>query len=79
MRNLVHIGESHFVVFLFPEKNQNIHKQANMAFKKILNNKGKEILKILSLEEAVHHIIKSLKPGRLLDQYHQFNLKYSIR
>ena len=76
MRNLVHIGESDYVVFLFPEANQNIQKQASMAFNKMLSEKGREKLKILYLEEMVQHILKSLEPGLIMDHFLDFGEKY---
>jgi len=76
MRNLVHIGDDSMVVFIYPEANQKIHEQALLAVDEMVTDKGRERIRILSLEVTIQHIIRDLKPGRIMDHFLEFEKKY---
>jgi len=76
LRNLIHIRDDSIVVFLYPEANREIHEQALLAVDEMVTDRGRGKLKILSLEETVHHINKGLKPGRIMDHFLEFEKKY---
>lgn len=76
MRNLVHLNYKNFVVFLYPEANRNIHRQAQIAYESILSDNGKERFKILLLEKVIDDIMKRIKTNKLLDHYKEFKNKY---
>jgi len=76
MRNLCHISENSFVVFVYPKANAKIHLQAQSARENILTDKGKNKFKILTLETAVNDIPGQLKETRLQEHYKEFKCKY---
>jgi len=76
MRNLVHIGKTDYVVFLYPEANMEIHKQALLAAEKIVTERGKEHLKLLAMEVTLEHIVNCLKTNRLMCHFNEFEQKY---
>lgn len=76
MRNLVHISDSSFVVFIYSKANRNIQEQALQAYEEMVTKKGKNHLKLLTMEETLQHIKSSLKEGRLKRHFVEFEEKY---
>ncbi len=76
MRNLCHINENSFVVFVYPEANKKIHIQAQTAKESILTNKGNKKFRILTLESTIEQIIDMVDETRLKTHYQEFKLKY---
>lgn len=76
MRNLSHINENSFVVFVYPEANKKIHMQAQSAQENILTEKGKNKFKILILEKIIDDIIEQVESTKLKNHYQEFKLKY---
>jgi len=76
MRNLCHISEKSFVVFVYPKENKKIHLQAQSVRENILTDKGKNKFKILTLETAINDILGELKETKLQEHYKEFNRKY---
>jgi hypothetical protein len=76
MRNLCHINDKSYIVFVFPKENQNIHLQTQSAQKKILTDKGRDKFKILLLEAAVDEILRQVQSTKLQEHYREFQIKY---
>ena len=78
MRNLVHLGESDYVVFLYPEANRTIHEQAIQAYNEMLTDTGKERLKLISLVKTVEYFADNEGEERLERYFEDFQLKYIV-
>lgn len=76
MRNLCHISENSFVVFVYPIANEKINSQALYARNNILTDKGKRKFKILTLETALNDIFGQLDLIKLQEHYKEFSSKY---
>lgn len=76
MRNLVHINSSSYVVFLFPQANKKVLKQATFAKNKILTEEGAYRFKLLTLEKATSEISKRIDSDKLIKYFKDFDLKY---
>ena len=76
MRNLVHINDNDFVVFVYPKANKKIHQQVQTAYKDMLTDKGKSKFRILLLETIVDDILRQVQSKRLRDHYKEFKVKY---
>lgn len=76
MRNLCHITETSFVVFVYPKANEKINLQAQSACDDMLTEKGKNRFKILTLEAAADDILGQLKEPMLQEHYNEFKGKY---
>ena len=76
MRNLVHLNDNSFVVFMYPEANEMIHQQAHTAYNCMVTDKGKSRFRILTLEMAVDDILRQVELKRLQDHYKEFKAKY---
>lgn len=78
MRNLVHLGESDYVIFLYPEANLKIHEQAKRAYDEMLTDEGKERLKLISLVKTVEYFADNKSVEQLKDYYNSFKAKYLV-
>lgn len=76
MRNLCHINDNSYVVFVLPKENQNIYLQAMAAQKEILTDRGRNKFRILFLESAVDEILKQVQSPKLQKHYREFQVKY---
>lgn len=76
MRNLCHISDNSYVVFVFPKENHNIHLQTQSAQKKILTDKGRYKFRILHLESTIDKILRQVKSTNLQEHYREFQIKY---
>lgn len=76
MRNLCHIGEHSFVVFIYPEANHKIHNQAQTAREINLTDEGRSKFRILTLESTIDEILKQVQTSRLKKHYQEFKVKY---
>ena len=75
MRNLCHITDHSFVVFVYPAANQKIDKQAQEAKEKILTDKGKNKFKILTLESTVSQLLMNTR-GDAQAHFKEFQRKH---
>jgi hypothetical protein len=76
MRNLVHINDTSFVVFVYPEANRKIHQQSQIAYNHMLTDKGKSKFRILLLEKTVDDILRRVHSNRLQNHFKEFKVKY---
>ena len=76
MRNLCHISENSYVVFVYPKENKKIHSQAQSAQAQILTDKGSNRLKIMDLDTAIDEVLKQVQITNLADHYSEFKNKY---
>jgi hypothetical protein len=78
MRNLIHIGDSEYVVFLYPEANLTIHEQAKRAYDDILTDEGKERLKIIHLAKIIDSLSEHIISDRCKKHFAEFIRKYLV-
>lgn len=78
MRNLAHLGESDYVVFLYPEANRTIHEHAKRAFDEILTEEGTGRLKLVSLVEIVEYLFDHMSGDRTKKHFDEFKRKYML-
>jgi hypothetical protein len=76
MRNLCHISDDSYVVFVYPKANEKVHAQAQSVPNKVLTDKGREKFKILLLEDIADEILGQVESERLKDHYQEFKAKY---
>jgi len=76
MRNLCHINDNSFVVFIYPKANQKIHLQTQSVHENILTDKGKSKFKVLPLETTTDEILRQVQSTRLQEHYKEFKVKY---
>lgn len=77
MRNIVHINNDSYVVFLYPQENSNIRKQALITRKEVIEDSFTDHFICYTLEEMVEQLILRLPSGKLKDYYkEQFTYKY---
>lgn len=76
LRNLVHITEKSWVVFLFPKANHVVAKQAARARELLLTEQGKSRYHILYLEDIVSNLIKLCDQHSLRNYYVNLREKY---
>ncbi|NMD72754.1 hypothetical protein HHO41_21235 [Bacillus sp. DNRA2] len=76
MRNLLHIAEDSYVIFLYPNENIKIREEALAARKEILENGWKDKFILLTWEDLVHQLSVLLKSKELINYYKEFNRKY---
>ncbi len=76
LRNLVHVDNTKYVVFLFPSANLAAKKEAEDVFKRLLSDSGKNMVKTVYLEDFVTFLeTKKLKES-LSRYYPAFRKKY---
>lgn len=76
MRNLCHIGDDSYVVFVYPKANEKVHSQAQSVPVAALTDKGKTRFKILLLEDATDGLLDSVDSDKLQEHYREFKSKY---
>lgn len=75
MRNLVHLDESSYVVFLIPKQNKKVYNQANDAYNHILTDLGRERCKISLVENWIDELIRN-DDEKVRSYYKVFKTKY---
>ncbi|NCB02470.1 MAG: hypothetical protein EOM67_09935 [Spirochaetia bacterium] len=75
MRNIVHISEGNFVIFLVPEQNKNIYKQAKAVAEKILTDRESPLFRVALLEEWAKELT-NIAGSNLQSYYTGFQEKY---
>ena len=73
MRNLIHISEDSYVVFVIPEGNKSVYKQAKNAKKFVVENYESQV-KVLSWNELYDIAFEN----RLKEYYKEFKEKYKL-
>lgn len=76
LRNLVHIGDSSEVVFLFPRANPKVAEEAEYARRNLLTDFGRERMRIIVLEDLVTALIDACAGTQLDEYYRAFRHKY---
>lgn len=76
MRNLLHINQESYVIFIYPEENLNIKREALSALKNIIESGWENHLILLTWEDLVEKIISYSMPKDLIDYYMEFKSKY---
>lgn len=76
LRNLCHLSENSYVIFLYPKRNKKINEQATNAIDNILTKKGRDKFKILYLEPTIETLLKNVESNRLKNHYNEFIDKY---
>lgn len=78
MRNLVHLGETDYVVFLYPQANKRVHHQSTRALNEILTPEGSKKFRNILLEEMSKYIKDNTKNENLKTHYSDFKRKYLV-
>ena len=76
LRNLIHISDSDYVVFLLPAANCVVHKEAIWARDQMLTEAGRARLKIVFLEKFVSFLENRCSDSPLGGYYKAFRTKY---
>ena len=76
MRNLCHINDQSYVVFVYQTKNVKIHKQALFAQSEILTDQGKRKFKIIPIKKISDNILENDSSSKIQSHYRAFNDKY---
>jgi restriction endonuclease-like protein len=77
LRNLIHIEQDSYVVFIYPYGNKKIRESAENAYHKIVNGrKYVEQFKILEWDELLDVLYPNLHSRKLQEHYKEFDLKY---
>lgn len=79
MRNLVHIDDNSFVIFLYPESNERIRKPARNAKTDFLTENYKSHLLLLTLEKLLTVFDNKLDGHMLQNYYKEFENKYILK
>ncbi|MCK4798080.1 MAG: hypothetical protein KAT05_11905 [Spirochaetes bacterium] len=80
MRNLVHIAEKRYVIFVIPKQNKKVYNQATEAERNILSATGKKYFKILTIEEFLNYILNlDLNNSLITEYFMEFKKKYFSR
>jgi len=81
LRNLIHIDENSYVVFIYPQDNLKIKEKAEKVKDEILNKKFHDNFKSVTWEDLfsfVQNKIIDIKPKQLVLQMKEFKEKYKI-
>jgi len=76
LRNLVHIGDSSYVVLLFPGANSEVAEEAAYARDHLLTDAGRARLRVVFLEELTAFLEKQSTIGPLGGYFELFRTKY---
>lgn len=76
MRNLCHIDEHSYVIFVYPIENTKVHNQALFAQNELLTDKGKKNFQIMPIQTIVNNILKNESAEKIQNHYGNFNEKY---
>jgi hypothetical protein len=76
MRNLIHINQESYVIFIYPEENLKIKREALSALKNIIESGWENHFILLTWEDLVEKIISQSFPKELIDYYIEFESKY---
>jgi hypothetical protein len=75
-RNLIHISENSYVVFLYPAKNKSICKGAKKAQTEIVIDKYSNHFHSITWEALLEFVMKEVKEEKLSTQFIEFSKKY---
>lgn len=78
LRNLIHIEENTYVVFLYPKENKKIKAQSQQAKAEMLKKDFINHLFIVEWEEINNYILSFIKKTKLKKHFSEFKYKYSI-
>jgi hypothetical protein len=78
IRNLIHVAEDSYVVFIYPKDNTKIKKQAFQAKIKILQEPFSEHLLNIEWEDLYKEVNAKVKLSSLKNQMEEFGKKYFI-
>lgn len=78
MRNLIHIKEDCFVVFLIPKQNKTIYSKAMFSRDEVLTDRGRILFRVAILEDWIDHLTQIDNP-KLSSYYVKFKEKYFPR
>lgn len=76
MRNLVHIDENSYVIFVYPAENKSIAREAEIAAEEILNKEFKRHLFLRSWDELMTKLASFPEFEKFKDHYSKFVEKY---
>lgn len=79
IRNLIHVDNNSYVVFLYPVKNLKIHEGANKAKDDILKKKFKNNLFIINWYSLHKHVFENNKNPKIEKQLTEFEDKYFLK
>lgn len=76
MRNLIHINPTNYVIFIFPEENLKIKKQAMLAKKDMIKTGWENHFILLTWEDLMNKMDSQRLSQELVDYYIEFRKKY---
>ncbi|BAX80846.1 hypothetical protein ALGA_2524 [Labilibaculum antarcticum] len=79
IRNLIHVGDDKYVVFLYPKENKKINQQASKAKTNILKEAYQANLYNTYWEDIYNYISTNLKGEALKNQMIEFGEKYFVK
>jgi hypothetical protein len=78
MRNLIHIGDNSYVVFIYPRGNEKIKQGAEKAKNKIVIDRLIPNFFTTEWESVFNYVLKNIQKQKLTDQMKEFKDKYFI-
>lgn len=79
MRNLLHIDDQSYVIFIYPEGNKRVQREAQLARTTIVNKAWQAHVMLITWEELLAKVRTYPLPLHLQRHYEQFSEKYMIR
>jgi hypothetical protein len=77
MRNLIHLSKDSYVIFVVPEENKKVYKQAEDA-KDLVKKDHKDKVKVLTWERLCGAIDEQKFEGKLKEHFSEFKEKYKF-
>jgi hypothetical protein len=78
LRNLIHVSQNSYVVFIFPEGNTRIRKEAEMAVNRIITEEFKSNIRTVTWEDIFKKVSQCVTQGELKEHFAEFRRKYYI-
>ncbi len=78
MRNIIHLGDNQYLIFLYPAGNKNIAKGAKLAKDKFIRGDLVKNFYDVTWEELVSFALAQVSCEKLIGQYLEFQNKYQV-
>jgi hypothetical protein len=78
MRNLIHVDDNSYIIFVVPKENKRVYEQAEKA-KDFVEDKYKNNIKVLAWDCLYDVIEKQNLSGDLKTHFDEFKRKYKIK
>jgi len=78
MRNLIHVGQNSYVIFIYPEDNIRIRREAEMAKNQIVTDEFRSNIRTVTWEDIFKKVSQRVSKGELKEHFAEFGRKYFI-